>query len=63
MKRKIVQISAVPETEYSFAAIYVLADDGSLWCSYSKSNDPNWYQYKALPDKEEAEKEIDNGAE
>ena len=31
MKRKIIQISAIPETQNEYSTIYALCGDGTLW--------------------------------
>lgn len=44
--RKIVQICAIPGTEYSHCCIYVLCDDGSLWAAV---NAGEWTKLPPIP--------------
>lgn len=54
MKRRIVQISAIPESlGCSSWAIYALADDGTLWSKTHYSG--AWDQMSALPDSDTPE--------
>ena len=47
--RKIVQISAVPETENNNERLYALCDDGSVWVTYTPSGVSVWIRVGDVP--------------
>ena len=49
--RKIIQIAAVPETEYSFAYKIVLCDDGTVW-SMRMDGNSEWLMCPPVPQEE-----------
>lgn len=57
MKRKIIQIAAMPETGVTWGGLYALADDGTIWCLPSRPAEPedDWCQVPLPPDMEPAD--------
>lgn len=48
---KIVQITAIPETDRSYEHVYALCDDGAMWALTRSRFGPewNWYKVPAIP--------------
>jgi hypothetical protein len=50
MTRKIIQISAIPDSEHNWPGVYALCDDGSLWAiNYCPAVTTAWWQLPPIP--------------
>lgn len=48
MERKIIQVSATPETECAFFTVIALCSDGTVWITWPNSNE-DWEDWRVLP--------------
>jgi len=48
-KRKIIQITSLPESEQFFGTIYALCDDGTVWARTISGGKKEWKQIDLPP--------------
>ncbi len=49
MTRKIIQISAIPDSENNLSGVFALCDDGTLWWSAVTDDSGAWIRLRDIP--------------